>query len=221
MMNLSELLRKLNNLISIGTISETKSAQGKALARVKIFDRVTDFYPVVSFSNTFKRHFIPIRVNEQVLVFSPFGDASSGFIIRGIFNRSCKEPNGSSQTCEVMEYEDGTTISYDTAAKELKINAVGKVTVICKSANIKADAVKVEAQTLDITATTSNTGDVTINGSLTVSKAITGKGGLAVSGGSGASIDGDISTTGNISDSKGDLTGHGHNDSDGGTSNTR
>jgi len=213
-MNLSELLRRLNNLISIGTISETKSAQGKALARVKIFDRVTDFYPVVSFSNTFKRHFIPMRVNEQVLVFSVFGDASSGFIIRGIFNRSCKEPNGSSQTCEVMEYEDGTVISYDTAAKELKVNASDKITIICKAATVKAD-------TVDVTATTSNTGDVTINGNLTVSNLITGKGGLAISGGSGASVDGDISTTGHISDSKGDLTCHGHNDSDGGTSNAR
>ncbi len=221
MMNLSELLRKLNNLISIGTISETKSAEGKALARVKILDRVTDFYPVVSFSNTFKRHFIPIRVNEQVLVFSPFGDASSGFIIRGIFNRGRKEHSLSNDHTEVIDYEDGTVISYDTESKELKINAVGKVTVICKSANVKADDVKVEANTLDITATTSNKGDVTIDGILTVTKAIVGGGGMSISGGDGATFDGDINTTGSISDSKGDLTGHGHNDSDGGISNER
>jgi phage baseplate assembly protein V len=220
-MNISELLRRLNNLISIGTISETKSSEGKALARVKIFDRVTDFYPVVSFSNTFKRHFIPIRVNEQVLVFSPYGDASSGFIIRGIFNRGRKEHSLSNDHTEVIDFEDGTVITYDTEAKELKIDAVNKITVICKSANVKADDVKVEAQTLDITATTSNTGNVKINGSLTVTDAIVGQGGLAVSGGNGASINGDIKTTGNISDSKGDLTDHGHNDSDGGSSNPR
>lgn len=147
-MEAHEIVRRLNNIASVGTISEIKA--GQALARVKILDRVTAFLPVVSQSNSFKKHFIPLKLNEQVLVFSPFGDASSGFILRGIFNKSCKEPNNSSQTCEVTQYEDGTVITYDTAAKELKINAVGNVTVICKTANIKADQVIVDSGSIDL-----------------------------------------------------------------------
>lgn len=213
-MSFVELKRLIDNLVNYGTISETKSADGKALARVKIADRETDFLPISSFSNSFKKHFIPARVGEQVVVISPFGEASGGFILRSIFNKSAAEPGGSNDHTEVIEYEDGTRFSYDTKAKELKINASDKITIVCNAATVTAD-------TVDITATTSNTGDVTINGKLTVADLITGNGGLAVSGGSGASVDGDIETTGNITDSKGDLTGHSHSDSDGGTSNPR
>lgn len=211
---LAELKRLINNIVCFGTVSQTKSVDGKALARVKVMDRETDFLPVVSFSNSFKKHFIPVRVGEQVVMFSPFGEASGGFIIRSIFNKRAKEPSLANEHTEVMEYEDGTVISYDTKAKELKVNASDKITIICKAATVTAD-------TVDITATTSNTGDVTINGSLTVSKLITGKGGLNISGGSGASVDGDITTTGDISDSRGDLTGHDHDDTDGHVSNPR
>ena len=153
-------------------------------------DRESDFLPVVSFSNSFKKHFVPVRVGEQVVMFSPFGDASSGFIIRSIFNKGAKEPSLANEHTEVIEYEDGTVISYDTVAKELKVNASDKITIVCKAATITAD-------TVDITATTSNTGDVTVNGNLTVN--------------------GDVSSTGSISDSVGDLTAHQHSTTDGAT----
>lgn len=206
----AEILRLLGNVCQIGTITQTKSAEGLALAKVKIDDRETDFFPVVSKSNSFKKHYIPVRVDEQVAVFCPFGEANIGFIIPGLFNKSCKEPTGSSDVRETITYEDGTSIFYDTEAKELNINAVGKINVTCKSATVTAD-------TVDITATTTNTGNVTINGTLTVSKQITGAGGMAISGGSGASFDGNINSTGSISvdgsisDSKGSLTNHSNN----------
>lgn len=193
-MNLAEIKRLINNLITYGTISQTKSADGKALARVKVLDRETDFLPVVSLSNLFKKHYIPVRVNEQVIVFSPFGDASSGFIIRSIFNKGLKEPALANDHTEVMEYEDGTVITYDTQAKELKINAVGKVTIICSSISVTAD-------TVDLTGTIKNNGDVAITGNLSVS--------------------GDISTDGSISDSLGDLTTHVHTTTDGATAQAR
>lgn len=184
----TELKRLIENIAVVGTISETQSSKGKALARVKLLRRTTAFYPILSFSNSFKRHFIPARVGEQVLVIHPFGEASEGFIIRGIFNKNRKEHDLANDHTEVIDFEDGTVITYDTEAKELKVNASDKITIICKTATVTAD-------TVDITATTTNNGDVTINGNLTVS--------------------------GDISDSKGDLTGHSHSDSDGGTSNPR
>ena len=75
-MNFAELKRLINNIVTFGTISQTKTADGKSLARVKVMDRETDFLPVVSISNSFKKHFIPIRVGEQCVMISPFGEAS-------------------------------------------------------------------------------------------------------------------------------------------------
>ena len=125
----SELLRLISNLCSFGTVVETKSAEGLALARVKIDERVTDFFPVASRSNSFKKHYIPIRVGEQVAVFCPFGEANIGFILPSIFNKGSKEPIGASDSREVVSYEDGTTFYYDTKRKELNINCVGDINI--------------------------------------------------------------------------------------------
>lgn len=125
----AEFLRLLSNVCSFGTIVETKSADGLALARVKIDDRVTDFFPVVSKSNSFKKHYVPLRVGEQVAVFCPLGEANIGFILTSIFNKGSKEPVGSSNTREVVTYEDGTTFFYDTQSKELNIDCVGDVKI--------------------------------------------------------------------------------------------
>lgn len=196
-----EILRLISNICLFGTVSETKSDEGYALARVKIDDRVTDFFPILSQSNTFKKHFIPIRVGEQVMVICPYGEANIGLVLRSVFNKNSKEPTGSNNEREVITYEDGTTIFYDTKLKELNIEAVGMINITCKEATIKAD-------TVDITATTSNTGDVSIKGSLSVTGKIVGESGIAISGGVGATFDGNITTTGDISDSRGSLTNH-------------
>ena len=151
------MTRRMNNLIRFRTVTGTKSVDGKALARVKTGEEsVSDFLPVMNFSNSFKRHWIPVRVGEQVLVVCPFGEADSGFIIRGIFSKAQKEPVGANDTTEIMEYEDGTRISYDTQAKELKIDAAGAVNIICTNATITADTVDVTASTVDITAATTH-----------------------------------------------------------------
>ena len=150
-MSTSEILRLLSNICSFGTIVETKSAEGLALARVKIDDRVTDFFPVASQSNSFKKHYIPVRVGEQVTVFCPYGEANIGFIVKSIFNKGSKEPNGSSNTREVITYEDGTTFFYDTKSKELNVNCVGDVKIkaggninIEASGNFAVNAAKID-----------------------------------------------------------------------------
>ena len=147
----SEIIRLISNLCSFGTIVETKSANGLALARVKIDDRVTDFFPVASKSNSFKKHYIPARVGEQVTVFCPFGEANIGFILPSIFNKGSKEPNGASNTREVVTYEDGTTFFYDTKSKELNVNCVGDVKIkaggninIEASGNFAVNAAKID-----------------------------------------------------------------------------
>ena len=206
----AEDIRLLGNLIQIGTVTQTKSIHGLSLTRVKLHERETDWFPVIGQSNDFKKHFIPVLVKEQVAVFCPFGIADTGFIIRGIFNKYCKEPAGSSDTKEVMLYKDGTEISYDIEAKELKVNAVNKITIICKSASVIAD-------TVVITAKTTNNGNVLINGGLMVTGEIVGENGLSISGGSGASFDGNINSTGDINtdgsfiDKNGNLTSHTNN----------
>lgn len=173
---------KWENIAKVATVVEVDAAN-RALVKVKIAQRVSDFLPVLMFANSFKTVWEPLRVNEQVLVVAPFGDADSGFVVRGIYNKGCKESSLVSENAEVTEYEDGTVVMYDTATSSLFVNAVGDVTIHCKNATVEAD-------TLNIKATTSHDGSVDINGSVTLS--------------------GDLSVGGSITDVKGDLTSHTH-----------
>ncbi len=139
-MSFRELARLIENLVQVGTVTATKTKDGKALARVTVAeDRVTNFLPVVSFANSFGKVWFPIRVNEQVLVISPFGNANSGFIIRSIFNRGCKEPSGANEHTTIVEFEDGTRFLYDTRNKYFEVNCVGDITLKA-GGNIKIEA---------------------------------------------------------------------------------
>ncbi len=223
-MNLSEILRKLNNIVQVGTISQTKSSEGKALARVMLDEngdekRVTAFLPVISLANSFARTFIPLRINEQVLVLSPFGNANRGFIFRSIFNRKCKEPNEANEHTAVMEFEDGTKLTYDTKASILKIDAVKTINIFCVDTNIEATTVYVKAVDTTIESTT------LIKGTLTVTDLFSANGGMKVQpsadGAIAAEFNCDVKTTKQLFDEKGNVTDHSHSCSDGATAQPR
>ena len=136
---ISEFKRLIGNIVNYATISQTKSADGKLLARVKIGDRESIFMPVITLANSYFRVYAPLRVGEQVVVFSPFGNADGGFILRSIFNKGCKEPNWASDTTSGIEFEDGTLITYDTKTKLLKIDCIKDIKIKAKNISIEAD----------------------------------------------------------------------------------
>jgi phage baseplate assembly protein V len=178
----ADLKRQIDNLINVGTISQTQSDNGTAMARVKIFDRETAMLPIMSFANSYKKRYVPARVGEQVVVFSPYGDASHGFIVRGLFNDGCPEPSSVSNTKESVEYEDGTVMTYDTDAKKLFIDASGSIEVSA------SNGMKFSAESVEVSAS---------NG-VKFSAAVDIEGSLHVSQG--------ISTDSTVTDSLGDLT---------------
>ena len=153
---LADLKRKLKNIVYVASIVSTKSADGKALATVRVGEsEESAFFPVLAFSSSFRKHWIPIRKNEQVLMLHPFGNANKGYMIRGIFNKSAKEPVGASNTAEVIEFEDGARFVYDTSTSTLTVTGVKQLTV--RAENIVLD------------------GEVVITGNLNVNKKITDK----------------------------------------------
>lgn len=169
-------------LIDIGVVVGVKPKQ--ALVRVDLLGHITDWLPVMQQANSFKRRFTSLREGQQVVVLN------NRVVIGSIYNRDCPEPDGSNEHVDVVEYEDGTRIVYDTKAKILTVNNVGDIQVTCVNASITADTATLDAETFDVTAETTFNGDITHNGKFTNS-------------------DG-IETQGSIKDKKGDLTSHGH-----------
>ena len=216
-MSFAELKRIIGNIVQVGTIGETKSKEGKALARVVLDNdgenkRVSAFLPVVSFANSFARVWFPIRVGEQVLVISLFGNANRGFIIRSIFNKGCKEPLGANEHTTIFEFEDKTRLSYDSKLSNLVIDAVKSINIKCVTVNIEAS----ESAYLKAPITTIES-NVTIKGTLTVEQLFTASGGMKVFAKAGETVGAVLEcelvsnkkiTANSFVDSKGDLTNH-------------
>ncbi len=152
MIDKGEIVRRIDNLVNVGTISEI-DADGKALVRVNVLGRVTWWMPVMMFANSFKQSFAPVRVGEQVLVICPGGQADSGVVLRGIFNTECMEPEGSSRDVEKTTYEDGSWFSYDSSSNQLKGEVKGDVELTA---------------TKDTTVTVNGNATVTVNKNATV-----------------------------------------------------
>lgn len=147
---MQEILNLLKNLLTIGTIVETKSQEGKALARVNLCGRVSDFLPILNFANSFKQHYIPARIGEQVLVLAPYGEANGGIILRGIFNKECKENEGASDFKEIITYEDGVEFSYDIKSSTLEINSPKQINISCQNALLRAQQVSIDSPSIDL-----------------------------------------------------------------------
>lgn len=101
----------------IGTICEVDAS--RALVRVDIGGRKSSLMPVLMTASSFKKHFTPMRVGEQVAV---LGGLDSGFCVRGIFHQGCREPVDANSNREVLEYENGAKIVIDTAANTVTIS---------------------------------------------------------------------------------------------------
>lgn len=143
----------LDNLIQIGTITAVDT-ENRALVRVQIHERVTDWFPYKMLANSHIKIWTPPHVGEQVIVLSPYGEGDDGVVIGSIFNKDLKEPTAANDHTSVIEFSDGTVITYDTTAKALTINASGSVAITAPSG-------------------ASITGNVTVTGNLTVSGTIT------------------------------------------------
>lgn len=83
----SEVVRKLANLIRIGKITEIDGANVK----VKIGKVITGWLPIVSQAGD-TGIWTPISLNEQVIVFSPYGESAQAFVLRSINYDNFKTP---------------------------------------------------------------------------------------------------------------------------------
>jgi len=163
---ISALKQQMAALVAFGTVVESKAHEGRALVRVAVYERVTDWLPVASLSNSFFKLWVPPLVGMQVTVISPGGDAAYGVVIPAIFNAQCKEPNGANGANAILE-AGGNRVVFNQ--NDIAISAPSGVSITTPTVNIS----------------------------------------------------GDLVVGGNISDGRGDLTGHTHDTTDGATAKAR
>ena len=191
--------------IEVATISEVRGDK----ARVAVGSMVTDFLPVFqSFSNSFAVSFSPIRAGEQVLVLPVRGSLNSGVILRGLYQSAHKE--GPTDKKVRVSFEDGVSMSYDTASSTLEIKSPKSINITCENANLNAKNVAVTAND-----TTVKSGSIKLLGAISTASNSGGSGSFEING--NVNIRGSIAASGNASfggsvrDGRGDLTNHTNN----------
>lgn len=197
--------------IEVATISEVRGDK----ARVAVGSMVTDFLPVLqAFSNSFAVSFSPIRAGEQVLVLPVRGNLNSGVILRGLYQSAHKEESTDKKVR--VSFEDGVSMSYDTASSTLEIAAPKQINITCENANLNAKNVAVTAN--DTVVKSPNIkllGNTLIEGAINTAGVGGASGSFEING--NVNIRGSIAASGNASfggsvrDGRGDLTNHTNN----------
>ena len=197
--------------IEVATISEVRGDK----ARVAVGSMVTDFLPVFqSFSNSFAVSFSPIRAGEQVLVLPVRGHLNSGVILRGLYQSAHKEEPTDKKVR--VSFEDGVSMSYDTASSTLEIAAPKQINITCENANLNAKNVTVTANdTVVKSPSIKLLGNTFIEGAINTAGDGGASGSFEING--NVKITGSITTGGNanfggsVRDGRGDLTNHTNN----------
>ena len=153
---LSDLAKRLSNIIRIGAIFEINIQTAKA--RVKIGELETDFLPWANSNSGSNNSWNPPEIDEQVIILSPSGDLSQAVILPSIYKNNA---SNSDQNIKSITYQDGSKISFNVSSGTLDLDLKGNVTIkVVGNANIEGDNINITGSsniTLD--------GDVELGGS--------------------------------------------------------
>ena len=201
-------------MVFVGNICEV--CDNKSLVKVNYQGTISNFIPYLAIANSFKRKFIPPRVNEQVLMFQG-ENGNAKFALGAIFSQRCKEPSDASTTKEISQYEDGTIISYDTSSSTLEITSPKVINIVvqndinitCKNANLTAQKTTIKSPNVQILGNTNIQGAITTSGDSGGSGEFSINGNLQISG--NMKVGSNLNVGGSITDARGNLTNHTNN----------
>lgn len=122
--DISELFRRVNNIIRIGKVISVD--YNKAKAKVKIGNLTTDYMPWLTPSTA---AWIPLKNGEQVVVLSPNGDLRMGMILPSLYQSSKAPPahDTSKITWNMDVNQKGNLSTTGNISVSGKITATGEV----------------------------------------------------------------------------------------------
>nr|WP_253309288.1 phage baseplate assembly protein V [Rickettsia endosymbiont of Ceutorhynchus assimilis] len=146
---ISELNRKLANIVRIGLVKEVDYE--KAKVRVKIGEFLTDYLPWITSKAGKDRDWCPPDIDEQVMVFSPLGELSLGVVLGGIYQEKYHAPENKKEINSI-KFQDGTKFTYDKGKHHLEIEVIDKITLKAGGSSIEMtkSGIKLKAERIDL-----------------------------------------------------------------------
>lgn len=158
----AELERRLSTIVKIGTVAAVDHASGRV--RVSAGGITTAWLPwPVDVGRNYRR-WRPMREGQQVVLVAPSGDLAQAAVAGMLYSNDLAAPD-SNPDLDVVVFEDGTRIEYDSSSGKLTIDCVGDVDVRTPS-RVTIDSPETEILgDLDVLGNISVTGgDVTADG---------------------------------------------------------
>ena len=122
--DISELFRRINNLVRVGKVVSVD--YGKAKAKVKIGDNITDYLPWLTPSTC---AWIPLQNGEQVVVLSPNGDLRFGMILPALYQAGKPAPSSNNAQISIVAdiAQTGSKTMSGDLTTQANITATGEV----------------------------------------------------------------------------------------------
>jgi phage baseplate assembly protein V len=126
---ITELDRRLSNLIQIGTVFATDYPNAKV--KVKIGDIITDWLPWLTHRASNDTTWWAPEIGEQVIVLAPSGELHQAVILPSIYQSAHHAIDNNVDVSKTV-YKDGTKTQYnrDSHVMTVDVNSAGKVEVI-------------------------------------------------------------------------------------------
>ncbi len=194
--SLSDLFRRVQNLVRVGVIAEV-DLPNKVL-RVQTGNLLTGWLPIPGEVTQNYIRWRPLKPGTQVILLCESGDPANAVISQILYTHD-NPPPSTSETLDIMQFVDGTVLSYDTQSSTLTadiapggtINASADEGVINIQSNQGAINATAHEGTIDVHA---DNGEVTVsavNGTVDISanngtlKAIADNGTVTISADNG------------------------------------
>ena len=121
---LSDLERRLTNLIRLGKVEEADYQTARLRVRIGLL--LTGWLPWITNRAGQDRSWWAPEVGEQVVVLASCGDLSQGVVLAGIFQTAHPAP-ADRETVHQVIYQDGAEFEYDRQAHRWRIKVPGDV----------------------------------------------------------------------------------------------
>jgi phage baseplate assembly protein V len=125
----SDLTRRIENVVGLGTISQVDHASFRV--RVDINGRETGWLPVPGQIGANFRQWRPLREGTQVLLACPSGDVANAIIVQILYSNSLPPPSTDGKT-DLVQWDDGTLVTYDANTKTMVLFSAGDLTIQCE-----------------------------------------------------------------------------------------
>lgn len=122
--HISELIRRLENLLRPGTIGRVDVQ--RARVRVRAGGIVSNWLPWFTLRAGSARHWSAPSIGEQCMLLAPGGDLANGVVLVGIFSQA-SPPNDNRDHTHATHYPDGSFAEYDHKQHRALLQCVGDI----------------------------------------------------------------------------------------------